>query len=314
MKNIIITENQLKYIKENILNEAQQNAIDNFNLIASLMKFSSSDDFYYVQIMQRLKDNPNGNKSVGNYHAGAWYLGGMRIHSAQELLNNKLAIVSLCQSQNARAYITINSRSDAATDAEITRRKKKYPSNDARNIHADQIVPSQPKEDLNNPLFANRVGYFADIDEPKNAYLVCSRVGFTRTGTDNHCDLVSINANGTPIEGKIIHRCNALYAYPKDANELAALQNACPKIINVWTETRNIFNKNNVPMDGEYETSSGGLHIIGRDCSIPEFKQLEKDLMIFDRNTFMGRLATVHLNIDGKLILYANVKTKGYEE
>ena len=310
-KQIVITESQYNQLKESLLNEAQQ-VVDNFNLIANLLKFSSTDEYYYVQLMQRFKDNPNGNKNVGNYHGGAWYLGGMRIHSAQELLSNKLAIVSMCKSMNARAYITINSRSDAATDREIARRKRRYPATDARNKYADQIVAAEPKSDLSDPAFANRVGYFADVDEPKNAYLVMSKVNFRVTGADTHADLIKIDANGAKINGKKLHKCNSIFAYPKDAQELSALQSISPNIINVWDGTKNIFNKNNVPISGEYVTSSGGLHIIGQDFSIPEFKQLQKDLMIFDRDVYMGRLATVHLNIDGKLILYADVNTKGY--
>lgn len=32
--------------------------VDNFELIRTLLKFESKDDFYFIQILQRSKDNP----------------------------------------------------------------------------------------------------------------------------------------------------------------------------------------------------------------------------------------------------------------
>lgn len=308
MKNILITEEQLRQIRESQLLTEGKVLLDNFSKIANLLTFTSPDDFYYVQIIKRFKDNPNDNKNSGNYHAGAWYLGGMRIHSAQELLGNKNAIQSICDANNARAYITINSRSDKETDNFIPIYKQRYSPNDARFKYADQIVPCQPKFGKN---FPTRLRYFADIDEPKNAFILQSRARFVRTGTDKHADIVDIDVNGTKIKGKLINHCNALYAYPKNAQEEALIRNnfTC---LNVWDETHNIFQQDNVPILDEYVTASGGLHIIGEDFTVPQFSQLKKDLMIFDRNVDMDKLATVHLNIDGKLILYSNVNTKGY--
>lgn len=313
MKNILITEEQLQQIRESQILTEGKVLLDNFSKIANLLTFATSDDFYYVQIIKRFKDNPNDSKNSGNYHGGAWYLGGMRIHSAQELMGNKNAIQSICDANNARAYITINSRSDKETDAYIPVFKQKilhrsHDANDARIKYADQIVPCQPKF---GSQFPTRLRYFADIDEPKNAFILQSRARFVRTGTETHADIVDIDVNGTKIKGKIIHGSNALYAYPKDAQEEALIRNNF-KCLNVWDETHNIFQQDNVPVLDEYTTASGGLHVIGEDFTVPQFAQLKKDLMVFDRNVDMGRLATVHLNIDGKLILYSNVDTKGY--
>lgn len=44
--------------------------VDNFDLIKSLLKFESKDDFYYLQIIQRSKDNPDigvNNRLVRSY-------------------------------------------------------------------------------------------------------------------------------------------------------------------------------------------------------------------------------------------------------
>ena len=65
-------------IKESIIrqiNEAQVK-IDNFDKLAKLMQFNTNDDFYFVQIIKRWKDNPDyaakaqGQKD-GTYHGGA---------------------------------------------------------------------------------------------------------------------------------------------------------------------------------------------------------------------------------------------------
>ena len=75
-----------------ILSEGQS-LIDNFDMAANLMDINSPDDFHFVQIIKRFKDNPNDDRSKGNYHGGAWYLGGYRVHSPQELMQLKPQII-----------------------------------------------------------------------------------------------------------------------------------------------------------------------------------------------------------------------------
>ena len=74
---MILTEKDLKYIinesVKRILTEAQV-LVDNFDKVAKMLEFNSDDDFYFVQIIKRFKDNPNDDKTKGNYHAGGWYL------------------------------------------------------------------------------------------------------------------------------------------------------------------------------------------------------------------------------------------------
>ena len=107
--------NVKRILKKKTLTEAQQ-LIDNFDMIANMLNFNSSDDFYFVQIIKRFKDNPNDDKTKGNYHGGAWYLKGYRIKSTDELLKLKPEIIKMCHDNNARAYITINSRSEKETN------------------------------------------------------------------------------------------------------------------------------------------------------------------------------------------------------
>ena len=45
---------------------------------------------------------------------------------------------------------------------------------------------------------------------------------------------------------------------------------------------------------------------------IQDVKGLEKALMIFDDDLPAGLTQLVHMNMDGKLILYSNVNTAGY--
>lgn len=78
--------------------------IDNLNLILPLLQFESEDDFYYLQILQRKKENVElGSKSrvIKNYY----------IKSVQHLLDRYDEIKALCNFFNARAALRLNKRS-----------------------------------------------------------------------------------------------------------------------------------------------------------------------------------------------------------
>lgn len=78
--------------------------IDNFDLILPLLKYDSDDDFYYLQILQRKKENDeleSNSRVVRNYY----------IRSNEHLVKRKSEIVKLCQTFNARAMIRLNRRS-----------------------------------------------------------------------------------------------------------------------------------------------------------------------------------------------------------
>lgn len=78
--------------------------IDNFELIKQLLSFNSSDDFYFLQIIMRKKENP----SVGS---NSYILKEYYIESLTHLDSKKEEIVKLCLDFNARAYINLTSRS-----------------------------------------------------------------------------------------------------------------------------------------------------------------------------------------------------------
>lgn len=161
--------NENKKILNKLVNECvnqilmeRHTLVDNFDKVAKIMEFNSPDDFYFVQIIKRYKDNKNSDRTKGNYHAGGWYEDSFRVRSVQELMNLKPKIVDLCNKSNARAYITVNNRSETETNRQVIKVKSLYPKNDARHIHAHEIVPGQAKHGRN--WTGQRLKFFVDID------------------------------------------------------------------------------------------------------------------------------------------------------
>ena len=78
--------------------------IDNLDKILPFLKFESDDDFYYLQILQRKKENPHigsNSRVIKNYY----------IISENHLLERYDEIKKLCGIFNARASIRLNKRS-----------------------------------------------------------------------------------------------------------------------------------------------------------------------------------------------------------
>jgi hypothetical protein len=256
-----VMQNENKIYAQSIINECLQeilteskSLVDNFDKVAKLLEFNSPDDFYFVQIIKRFKDNPYDDKTQGNYHAGGWYLKSWRVRSVDELINLKPEIVKWCEDNNARAYITINSRSEQETNDFIKIYRDRYSPSDARHMHADEIVPGQAKD---GPSWkGQRKRLFLDIDCPK-----------TQKGPDGR---------------------------------------------NIWDEVRYMIQMVGITPLDEYETPSGGLHIILPDKGDKNLFYLKRLFNKFDNWKYKGKLSTVHTNVDGKIILYSNVDTKGY--
>ena len=82
--------------------------INNFEQIGNLLSFDSDDNFYFLQILQRKKDNPSGYLGSNNSSRliKAYY-----IKSKEQLFKQKDEIIKLCQVFNARAGINLNKRS-----------------------------------------------------------------------------------------------------------------------------------------------------------------------------------------------------------
>lgn len=159
----ITEEKLLEIITEEIKNLFEiRNIVDNFDLISKMMEFNDSDDYYFLQIIKRKKDNPNDDITKGNYHSGGWYLDSFHIHSSDELLSLKDKIIDICDKNNARAYITVNKRSEKATARQIIKVKRMFKPNDPRYIHADDIVSGQTKHGPN--WAGQRLRFMIDID------------------------------------------------------------------------------------------------------------------------------------------------------
>lgn len=78
--------------------------IDNFEQIKDLMCFDSEDEFYFVQIIKRKKEN---SELGSNSHIVKFYY----IKSVAELDKNKEEMIMLSSFHNARVCINLNKRS-----------------------------------------------------------------------------------------------------------------------------------------------------------------------------------------------------------
>lgn len=141
---MLITEKQICECIKKALNEMLDEVRvkkDRFDKVAKWLTFDSPDQFYFVSIMKRKKDNPgctwqrHGNP---NYGGGAWYLKQYRIYSVQDLYKYKDEIIDICDKNNARACITINPRSKAFFDSETQKMNQVQPG---RNWEA--ILPAR---------------------------------------------------------------------------------------------------------------------------------------------------------------------------
>lgn len=235
-----------QYIRECVRKVLSENQviIDNFDkAIKSLQYNDPVDEFYFVQIIKRLKDNPDDDKRIGNYSAGSWYLGSYKIHSADELARLKPEIISVCEKNNARAYITLNKRSEKETEERV----KFIKSTIANAKHVEDRVAGEAK--FGSEWAKKRPRLLIDIDSADR---------------------------------------------------------------NIWDEVHYILDMCKIQIQDEYETPSGGLHIIIPNYQERNFEYARMIFRKFDKGEDLGRRATVHPNADAKMILYSNTKTRGY--
>lgn len=78
--------------------------INNFELIRSLMGFRSADDFYFIQIIRRKKDDKTLHKNASVIKT---YI--IESFEAFDILTPR--IIETCKNASARAYINLNRRS-----------------------------------------------------------------------------------------------------------------------------------------------------------------------------------------------------------
>lgn len=78
--------------------------VDNLQRVLPFLVFRSPDDFYYLQILQRKKENPqlgSNSRVIKNYY----------IDSEEYLIKHYEEIKDLCKQFNARASLRLNRRS-----------------------------------------------------------------------------------------------------------------------------------------------------------------------------------------------------------
>lgn len=147
-----ITESELQ--NDDICYQKKK-AVDNFEMIKKYMEFESSDDVYFVQVIKRWKDNKDkpgadkwkaAGKAKGSYRSGGEYLEYYLVHNAEELEDIKSEIIKSCSYNNARAYISINSRNEKESNIYIQKFKQRVGNpNDPRYKNAEPIVYGMAK-------------------------------------------------------------------------------------------------------------------------------------------------------------------------
>lgn len=77
--------------------------VNNFDAVSRFISFPNEDEFYFIQIIQRKKENPElgkNNKCIKTYF----------IYNFEQLNKKKQEIIDICNQFNARAYIHLSKR------------------------------------------------------------------------------------------------------------------------------------------------------------------------------------------------------------
>lgn len=83
-------------------------SINNFEQIKKLLTFNSEDEFYFIQILQRKKDNPDHHLGTNN---SSRLIKGYYINSMDKLEKQESEMIALADLFNARVGINLNKRS-----------------------------------------------------------------------------------------------------------------------------------------------------------------------------------------------------------
>lgn len=92
--------------------------MNNFEKIKEILKFENKNDFYFIQILKRRKDNPEMDRDVK-------VIKSFYIFSQKELDDLEPIITTLCENENARAYIRLNRRNLEAVGFELLKERIK---------------------------------------------------------------------------------------------------------------------------------------------------------------------------------------------
>ena len=138
--------------------------IDNFEQIRSMLKFED-DYFYFIQIIQRSKENPklgSNNRIIRSYN----------IDLLEKFDKNKDEIITLCNTFNARAYIHLNRRKWSKIALECLRHNAELIAN---NQHSGIKSSFETVIGRNNGEPRESKTWIIDVD--MNDYNVLNKIG-----------------------------------------------------------------------------------------------------------------------------------------
>lgn len=279
-KKININESQYNKLFENIedeirtVNDDGTVEVDNFDLIANMMNEDpNGDKVYFCQIVRRQKDNPQFYYS----HNAADYLTYYLFHSPQELKSKENEIKSICNKFNARAMFYLNPRS-----------------------------AKQVNNYVNNVLLPKLEG----IKDGKR--------------TPDNIAMRNKNKSLEKYRDEWGHEEEIAYGESKDDDLKFPERDIChvdvdsddPKKIQMTIDLLKKAGVDVIIDDGKntkgsnaYRSMNNGLHII---C--PDKNQVRNiDFSSIDKGVYMGRWASVSVEIDKSVLLYALATPNGYD-
>lgn len=223
-------------VNEALLTEVQVKK-DNFDFWANyiddfIKKNGQNDDLvWYIQVMQRMKDNPGMQKQ--NYHAGANYGtfadgGAITVHNGAELQQAKAQIIQYCDAKNARAVIFANPRSESAVNNFLPtyRARSGGNVNDPRYVNAKEILMGQIKHDPKK--FPGRKVCKFDIDETDPRVKKLAKI-IIQYYDPNAIIVDDTNAGNSPSGGLHIGISDGYAPYVKEMIEMLRIADAKPK-------------------------------------------------------------------------------------
>jgi hypothetical protein len=158
--------------------------VNNFEIIRPLLNWRSSDDFYYVQILQRKKDHKDGMK-VSGANNNARLIKSYQVKSLDHLTFIEPEIIELCKVFNARAGINLNRRSFEVNHLKLLKKIVQQMENkdfDKAHKAYDSVLGANTQEnekkwivdvDKDEVTFLNEIKLAVDTSQP---YLGISKV------------------------------------------------------------------------------------------------------------------------------------------
>lgn len=142
--------------------------IDNFSLIRPLLNWSKEGEFYFVQLLLRLKD---GTTTFNNKNNSARIIKTYQFYNVDQFNSKELEIKALCNLFKCRAGINFNKRSDESVAKELLR------------LSAEAVITGNYKVGgiLNtihgSPLSKDKF-IIVDIDDTKNESVLNETIDF----------------------------------------------------------------------------------------------------------------------------------------